>query len=263
MIRNRMIQYKNRLFRINDEEPLSKLSLCVIIALDLFILFMVFSGLDEHTKQLISPIDYVPYECREVFISHNWTHANRMAKLQQMVLKDYHHYSYRYSSAFGPTRIKQMHPVCREFFDKIQSINKDKPLFELFKQREKLGKAKTQLTSGFKESKDVYDTSLLENIAETGPEKNNLPSISNAMKEKGQQIEVYNSRIFIIENQINAHEKIKDLWAFIQADASGRRGLLVKDLKRVEFWHPFKELCWQLLFLLPLFLFFICGTCGA
>ncbi len=256
MIRNRMIQFKNRLFRINDEEPLSKLSLCVIIALDLFILFVVFRGLSDHTRQLTSPAEYVPYECREVFIHHTWTQASRISKLQNLVLSDYNNYSYQYTSRFEPSRLQKMHPVCRDFFAKIHAVAGDKKILELFKNRGRLVEKKNQFTSGFKQSKDVYDTSLLENIAEKDMDENNLPSISSSMKNKGRQIENLNSQILNIEKALNARDKIKDLWAFIQTNDSGRRGLLVKDLKKFEFRYPFKELLWQLLFLLPLFIVF-------
>jgi len=256
MIRNRLATFKNRLFRINDEEPLSKLSLCVIIALDLFILFVIFSGLEEHTRQLTSPYDAVPSECRSVLIQENWTEANRISNLQQLVLSDYHHYSYPYTSRFDTARMQKLHPECRKLFLKIKAIADDKGIFELFKQREKLEKAKEQFSSGFKQTKDVYDTSLLENIAEQDKTENKLPSISNSMKDKGQQIENLNSQILTIENQLNSEDKVQDLWAFIQAGADHRRDLLVKDINQTEFWYPFKVLLWQLLFLLPLFILF-------
>lgn len=256
MIRHRLEKFKHRLFRIHEQEPLSKLSLCVIIALDLFILFVVFSGLEEHTRQLTAPDDYVPYECREIFISHHWTEANRISKLQQMVLSDYHRYSYRYDSAFDPARIRKMHPLCREFFLKVQAIVSDSTLFELFKRREQLKNAKKEFTQGFKQTKDVYDTSLLENIAENSKDDNQLSSISSAMKTAGQQVERLNSEILGIEKQLNESDKIKGLWDFIESGAGNQRDGLVKDLRRMEFWYPFKELCWQMIFLLPLFFVF-------
>ncbi len=251
-----MLKFKNRLFRINDEEPLSKLSLCVIIALDLFILFVVFQGLDDHTRQLTSPAEYVPYECREVLIQNNWTEANRISKLQNLVLADYNNYSYQYTSQFESSRIQKMHPVCREFFKKIQAISQDKKILDLFKTLAQLEVKKNQFTSGFKETKDVYDTSLLENIAENDTKEDKLSSISSSMKDKEQQIELFNSQILDIEKQLNAEDKIKDLWAFIQSEDAARRDLLIKDFKNSEFRYPFKELLWQMLFLLPLFILF-------
>ena len=256
MIRNRLATFKNRLFRIHDKEPLSKLSLCVIIALDVFILFMVFSGLNDHTRQLTAPQEYVPYECREVFIQQNWTEANRIALLQKLVLSDYHQYAYRHTSRFENRRIEKMHPVCKDFFLRIKAIAEDNKLFDLFKQREALEKAREAAASRFKQSKDVYDTSLLETIAEKDPTDDRLPTISDAMRDNSRQIERLNLQITTIENQLLAEEKIKALWSFLDANTDGRRSLLVTDIRNQEFWYPFKELLWQLLFLLPLFVLF-------
>jgi len=80
--------------------------------------------------------------------------------------------------------------------------------------------------------------------------------VAEGMKEKARTIENLNARTTEIDTRLNAHEKINDLWAFMEAWDEGRRDLLVKDLKKLEQWYPFKELLWQLLFLLPLFIVF-------
>lgn len=172
------------------------------------------------------------------------------------MLSDYHNYSYQYTSRFEPSRIKKMHPVCQAFYLQLDALAKDKNILKLFKNRGQLEEKKNQFTSGFKQSKDVYDTSLLENIADEDMGESTLPSISDNMKGKGRQIENLNLQILNIEEQLNAHDKIKDLWVFIETNKSIRRDQLVKDLKESEFWYPFKELLWQQLFLLPLFIVF-------
>lgn len=261
MIRERIANFKNRLIRIHDDEPLSKLSLCVIIALDIFILSVLFTGLADHTRQLTAPTDAVPYECREVLVQKNWTEANRLSKLQNLVLSDYRNYSYRYTSRLAASRVEKMLPVCREFFKKIQVVAEDKEILSLFKTRADLEMRKDQTTDGFREGKDVYDTSLLENIADQEPGQKTLPSVAGDMKAKARAIEDFNARITEINARLNNSWKIKDLWAFIDEWDDGRRGLLVKELKKLEQWYPFKELLWQLLFLLPLFtVFYLWGV---
>src|SRR5512139_3295741 len=49
-----------------DAQPISKAALVVILFLDIFILTSVFNGLDEHTRQLPAPDDYIPYSCRDI-----------------------------------------------------------------------------------------------------------------------------------------------------------------------------------------------------
>jgi len=256
MIKNRLIAFKNRLFRIHDEEPLSKLSLCVIIALDLFILFVVFSGLEDHTRQLTSPLEYIPYDCREMLVRESWTDVDKMDKLQQLALSDYNNVSYRYDTPFDPTKMERMHPDCKLFFEKIHGIASDQELLGQFKARQRLVAQKNQFTSRFEQSKGVYDTSLLEDIAEPESGQNKLPSIARSMKDKARQIDHFDAQIAAIDVRINSHEKVRDLWNYVSADDSVRRDRLVGEIKRWEFRHPFKELLWQMLFLLPLFIVF-------
>ena len=256
MIKNHLITFKNRLFRINNEEPLSKLSLIVIIALDLFILFVVFRGLDDHTRQLTSPADYLPYDCREMLVRENWTDADKIEKLQQLTLSDYNNISYGYDSPFEHTKMERMHPDCRLFFEKINAIAHDKEILEWFKARQRLVARKNQFTAGFEQSKGVYDTSLLEDIAEPGSGQNKLPSIAQSLKDKARQIDTFDAQISDLEARINNHAKVRDLWAYVSEGDPARRDRLVEDIKRWEFRYPFKELFWQMLFLLPLFIVF-------
>ncbi len=257
-IKDKLNLFKDRLTKINDEEPLSKLSLFVIIALDIFILTIVFQGLDDHTHQLTSPKEYVTYECRQALIKKNWTDEDRISKLQPLVLIDHGDYAYRRDSLFSRNNIEQMHPISRDFYKKIEIISKNKVLIRLFKNRAEQLRGKTNFTEKFKKSKDVYDTSLLENLAAERTDK--LETISDAMKSKAQRIEAYNAQIKKIDKEINANLLIKDLWAFISAN---HKDTLLKDLKTFEFWYPFKELAWQFLFLLPLFIVFYIWNMGS
>lgn len=190
MIRDRINNFRNRLFRIYDQEPLSKLSLCVIIALDIFILSVLFTGLADHTRQLTAPTDAIPYECREALVSRSWTEANRLDKLQDLVLSDYRNVSYRYTSRLADARMAKPHPDCREFFEAIRKIAEDKELLSLLKSRADLTMRKNQITAGFREGKDVYDTSLLENIAGQDPGRSDLAAVAGGMKAQAQIVPV-------------------------------------------------------------------------
>jgi hypothetical protein len=59
-----------------------------------------------------------------------------------------------------------------------------------------------------------------------------------------------------MDARLNASEKIKTFWAFMDDGDDARRDRLVADLKNLERWYPLKELLWQLVFLLPLFVIF-------
>lgn len=48
-----------------DNQPLGKAALIIIIFLDIFIITAIFNGLDQHTRQLSSPDEYIPSTCRD------------------------------------------------------------------------------------------------------------------------------------------------------------------------------------------------------
>ncbi len=110
-MKKKFTEFKNRLTSVSKEEPLNKLSLAVIIILDIFVLTFVFTGLDEHTQQLTTASEYMPSNARNIFIEQNWTTGNRISKLQPLILSDRNNSRYRYDSPFDAQKIKLMHPM--------------------------------------------------------------------------------------------------------------------------------------------------------
>ena len=66
-MKKRITAFKQRLTCVSKEEPLNKLSMAVIIILDLFVLTLVFSVLDEHTQQLTTASEYMPPTAHSLF----------------------------------------------------------------------------------------------------------------------------------------------------------------------------------------------------
>ncbi len=255
-LKTRITNFKDRLLRINEREPLSKLSLLIIIALDIFILIILFQGLSSHTKQLTSPYEYVQGDCRQIFIDDTWSESNRIDQLQRIVLTDYNNYLYRSSgNSFSDDELNKMHPICKKIFIMIKGIAENKELLGLFKRRQKLVNDRDDLTRAFKQTKDVYDTSVLEKIAQE--EKDiRLHTIKSSVKKKENNLEQISISISEIDEKINTHPLVLELWALSNKGPNEYRGILVKELNKFEFWYPLKELAWQLLFMLPLFIIF-------
>ena len=254
-IKNSISTFKDRLINISGEESLSRFSLTVVIALDIFILMVVFQGLDDHTRQLTSPSEYVPYECKDAFINQNWSEANFLTKLQTLVLSEHNNYSYRIDSRLKKTDTLGIHDVCREFYENTRKIAKNSELKTLFIDRQAFIKEKNQLTRNLKKSKDVYDTSLLENIADKKRAGKELPAVTAAISSDKVQIEKVTHKIARIETKISAHPQIKVLKVMISAEKEFRQKI-VDDYKKFQKFYPLKELGWQSLFLLPLFIAF-------
>ncbi|MGA1839113.1 MAG: hypothetical protein ACMUIU_00670 [bacterium] len=173
------------------------------------------------------------------------------------MLIDYNNYSYRYDNeSFEKTRLDKMHPLCKKFFEEVKRVAEDKELSELFIKRQKLVNDKKSFTAAFRQSKEVYDTSLLEEIARNNKDMAKLPSISDSIQHKENILEQLNSSISNIDKRINEHLLIKELWLLIEPGKNDYRNTLITDLNQFEFWYPLKELAWQLIFMLPLFIIF-------
>ncbi len=250
----KIVGFKNKLTRLNDDEPVTKLALAIIILLDVFILSIIFGGLEDHTDQLTSPVEYFPRQCRQVFITKDWTQANKTAKLQQLVLTDYNNYSYRHDSPFEKSKITKMHPLCGEFYEKIRLIADDGALKDLFVKRQQAAKKKDQLVKQYDKENEVYDTKLLENIADKN--SGELSSMANLMKSKGKEIDRLNAQIKDLNGKINSNSLVMKFWTLTQPGDASLRENLISDLNHFEKVYLFRELMWQLLFLLPLMAIF-------
>lgn len=250
MFKGKISAFKNRLTTVGSEEPLNKLALAVIILLDLFVLSILFAGLEDHTKQLISPNEYMPRIARQVFIDQAWSPSVRLSKLQPLVLSDRKGYSTRYRSMFAPEKLEPMHPLCRDFYEKIHALSKDKSLVNLFVERDLKTKERSRVRSSQDKAKRAYDTQLLETIA--GKESANTASIAARSQNLTAQIELLTGQIDGLEKQINAHPGIQEIWT-LSDPQNQNRPQVVKAYQSFERWYLLRELLWQLLFLLPIF----------
>ena len=255
MFKVRFSAFKARLTTVGSEEPLNKLSLAVIILLDLFVLSILFGGLEDHTKQLTSPSEYMPHIARQVFIDQTWSPSVRLSKLQPLVLSDRKGYSTHHRSMFAPEKLEPMHPLCRDFYEKIHALSQDPPLVDLFVQRDLKAKERGRVRSSQDKAKRAYDTQLLETIA--GKERANTAMIAKRSQSLTARIEMLTSQIDEIERKITAHPGIQEIWS-ITAPKNQSREQAVKDYRSFERWYLLRELLWQLLFLLPIFgLFYV------
>jgi hypothetical protein len=242
--------FKSRLTSVSQEEPLNKLSLATIIILDLFVLTILFNGLDEHTRQLTTADEYLPVAARSIFIEQDWTPANRISRLQPLVLADRNNACYRYESPFDEQKINRMHPASREFYGQVKSLAQDGNLSALFLTRQKTVEEREKTEEAFDKAKKSYDTQLLENIANAAKAGGN--ATSTTAREYSQNIERLTAEIRNTEQQIHTHPGIQKLWGITSPD-DATRDRIVADFKKFQFWFPLKELAWQLLFLLPIF----------
>ena len=244
------LAFKSRLTRFNEEEPLGKLSLIIVILLDIFLLSVVFVGLEAHTSQLSSVNEYFPWECRQVLIENRWSNANKLDRLQNIVLNDYNNYLRR-DSFFDENKLGKMHPDCKEYFQSIKAIAENQSIKNMFIDRQSLQRKLSDWRKEHKTGKDVYDTQLLEKIADN--ESKPGGSVAESMQGISREYEKINAELVTISSTISNQQLVKDFFEQFGPSSSSKRAKLISDLKRYEVFYAFKELCWQFLFLLPIF----------
>lgn len=233
-----------------DSQPLSKAALIIILFLDVFILTSIFNGLGEHTRQLSSPDDYIPYACREIVINKHWNPANRVENLSGIVLS-YNNSYYRIEE-----KKKDRHPVCVPYLSLLDVIKNDKALAGVFEDRKKFTQESTDLQRDINNLKGAYDTSLFEAIAKQEEGRANVDALQRDIRQKTDNLNTVKSQIEGLEQKIQGHEKVRLLWEQIEGLKEADREKLKEELRKMYFWHPVKRLAMQMIFLLPLFVVF-------
>ena len=233
-----------------DSQPLSKAALVIILFLDVFILFAIFNGLEEHTRQLSSPDDYVPYSCRDIVINREWNPTNRIDNLSSVILSDRTSY-YRLLE-----KKKDRHPVCAPYLDLLDRIKNDKELGDVFEDRNKFVNEARNLQREIGNLKGAYDTSLLETIAKQKEGRANVEKIKKDVQQKTNALNTLQGQIEALELKINGNDKVRAFWEKLQGLRVEDRERLRGDLRRLYFWYPVKRLAMEMVFLLPIFVAF-------
>lgn len=254
-IKSGIMSFKNKLFSIGDGAPLSILSLVVIFALDILILTTIYTGLNNHTSQIVTPQKYVSGQCRNIYINQTWKKSNLASQLEPIVSAHYNRTYYGHQDIYQLLYNKDIHPVCHDLYLQFKSIIESNTMKNAFIKRKKTTEIKQKVISDFQNKKGAYDTSLLEKIADEDNTSTKNTQTSTMANEYIAQIKKINQEINAIDQRINASPLIQTLWQSIDP-TSPQAKKIKSDYERFQFWYPVKKLIWQLLFLLPLFILF-------
>ncbi len=216
---------RDRMFRLSEDELLSPLSIVVLVLLDIFLLSVLFQGLDAQSRILTAPDEYIPYLCQDIIIDRNWTEYNRLDKLSDIVV-DYHRSTYHQEA-----KPKKMDPLCKEVMNAINRVKTDKVIMRLFEDRDRLVTLQKEIKS------DLKDVGSLAEVR-TNPE---YIAVSN--------------EILAINQKINSDPKVIALWSIIDG-SSAKQEVVIKTLRNYRFIFPIYEVLIQFLFLLPLLVVF-------
>jgi len=227
-IKNDLLSFKN--------EPLTGLSIVLLIILDIFIFSNVMIGVRGETAKVPVISKYFPYDCIKHF---------------KKVQVDYDSFSvYGYTHSKVAHLRPHLNEYCKELDLKIEAFS----LSEAFKNNLKLNKDINHKLSKNKrrleQISNAYNTRLFERIAQM----QNNTELTNAKNE-------YDSINFdnkALKDELALIAKVSSLNGFnaYVKYLSETKEAFMKDKASYMFWQPFKEYAHMLIFILPLLLFF-------
>lgn len=247
----------SRLRSISNNEPLSGLSLVIIIFLDIFVLVALFQGLADQTSSFTAPSDIIPYNCQAIAIDTK--NYDKSQKIDQILLQarnyqynDYTTYRVTPSSGNNP---QSLHPECAKIEDLFGKLKNDAAFYKLLDTRDQIINRKSSLESAIDKLKGSYDTVLLEKIANQPKDQSISGTSADTIKQDLQKnteelatvLEEEKANMALIEQNSN----LQGILAYLTPDLAEN---LKTTLSRLEFYYPLKRLGVELLFLIPLFL---------
>jgi predicted RNA-binding Zn-ribbon protein involved in translation (DUF1610 family) len=253
-IRRILSQFFNKSRTINNE-PLNKVSLIVIILIDIFILMNVFTGLDDISRWHISPTE--AYPCYSEWQNYRAkTTKDKDYEIVRLSLPDYQNNqlsfqkNYQQAEAGHLGKVSQTCLQYASYKDKLNNPEKQQIIRTIDQKQAKI----SSLAQANSTIEAQYDSTLLEKIAG----QNRQQSINQVSAEKAKQTLEQNNRqisllkqeISTIKNELLAKPESISFIAFLKDDNQFRE--VDKGYQQASFWYPSIQLAFQSLFLLPL-----------
>jgi len=218
------------------DEPLSGLSIVLLIILDIFIFTNVMIGVESETNKAPKVYQYYPNDCAKHF------------KKSQSEYQDFD--TYRYSHAKAAHLRAELSQFCQDLELKVQVFTLSEPFKDNLKLIRDIQAKLRHNQNRLQEIGSQYNTRLFERIAQM--QNNN--EMKNAKKEYDSLIQD-NKSLNEELKLIPSVRSLKGYDAYAQFIKDNRTGF--KEAKAsYTFWQPFKAYGYMLLFILPLLLFF-------
>ncbi|MEO1069274.1 MAG: hypothetical protein AAFW95_09165 [Cyanobacteria bacterium J06638_6] len=241
--------------RTVNNEPVNRASLAMIILIDLFILFNVFSGLNDISYWPLSPTQ--TYPCHSPWTNYrSQTQADRDSNILLSNIQVPPDPGFTLTADYGRAaegRLGQVSPLCLDYAARADALNTSA-------NREIVGSiTQNQGTIANLEQENQtirsqYDSTLLEQIAGQ-PQEQSINQVeasqARATLERNQaEIDRLEQQQQQLQTQLTQTPTSQDFLALLNDDSQYQQ--LDRQFQRASFWHPTVRLLFQGLFLLPL-----------
>lgn len=240
--------------RLVNEEPLNRVSLIVIILVDIFILINVFSGLSEISNWPLSPSQAHPcYAPWQAYRQDTASDRDIRFLEQQISLNPPTQTAVEHLQKSSKGKLGTISAICFTYAEYQDAVNRPTHRERLQQRQQKQAQIQT-LEATNARIREEYDSTLLEQLA--GQPSDQSINLVEAAKAKA-TLEANNHQIAALINEIAALEQAilqeADSQAFLKFLAEEATFTqLESQYQRSHFWYPSLQFVLQALFLLPL-----------
>jgi len=254
----RLLQTFSNKSRTINHEPLNKLSLIVIILVDIFILINVFIGLNDISQWYLSPSAIYP--CYDQWQAYQT--QSQSTKNYDAVKRSLTYYSNRKSSFYDRYKeveeghLGQVSQICLNYAQAEDKVNNPDNR-NIIQERDRTEERIAAVNQNSESIRAQYNSTLLEKIAGQNPQQ----SINNVKAEQAkQEIDKNNREVVILKlaiaelsNKLITKPESISFIAFL--NAADQFKAVEQGYQSASFWYPSIQLIFQSLFLVPLILF--------
>lgn len=235
-------------FVFKAKEKLSKLTILAIIFLDIFVISIIYQGIDFQTRIINIPSTKYPYDCRDIFYStSSIEHFN-----------NYIYNNYNYETKYQDIKDLEVDERCNQVTQKIQLIKNEIDI-DIFKTKNnELYNNENNINDKIYYIKQNYNTVLFEKISEQKSDKSIIKDnlSSENIKEKYDllllDLEKIKKEKEELENKFKNHNLIKDFSLFLNLN----KNQILEDIQKAERNYYIKKEFVILAFLIPLIILF-------
>ena len=241
--------------RTIDNEPLNKVSLIVIILIDIFILVNVFSGLNDISQWYLSPSK--TYPCYSQW--HNYLYQNTFDKDYRIIRSTIT--AVRYNSRDfeeeyqkkSENHLGKVNNICLNYAKLKDNIrNSDNKI--VIDSIDSQSKEIEQIEEANQKIRSEYDSTLLEQIAGQARENsiNSIPAVQakQELEINNKKIDQVKTNIVELKQQLLSQLETTKFITFLGNQDQFK--IVEKNYDRASFWYSTIQLGFQCLFLLPL-----------
>ena len=257
-----MVNYVRRQFRrffrqarTINKEPVNRASLVVIILLDIFILFNVFSGLNDISRWPLNPTQ--AYPCHSSWQGYlDDSRGDRDYTILRQYLPhdqpEFYQLTPHYSR-LNEGHLGQVSPICFDYANAADALQ-DPENRQIVANLSQLQERITALQQENQTIRSQYDSTLLEQIAGQ-PQDQSIHLVEAAqaretLERNEASLDQLNQEVSTLQMELTETTTSQQFLSLLNDDQQFQQ--VDRGFQRATFWYPTVQLLFQGLFLLPL-----------